>query len=482
MTVEHKPTDFQTACGARGPLRLAVACEGSKGAMVRELAGAHVLIGRDPACAICLEHKSVESRHAYLQVLGGHVFCLDLGSRCGTHWENGSEGSGWLRAGHSIRIGPFRIRLQDAPDQDGVDQVPAALSSPLERLPSEQDPLPEVVLNFVEGASEPTRWRMRQALVLLGKSSRCKIQLGGSDIQRFHGSLVRTPHSVWFVGFGGVAELNGVSVHLAKLADGDVLRVGKFDMRLAILARQSPDLATPGLALVPAALPPANLPVASPVNGASLPAPPLHLSRSESHALACLGADMVPAPWLQLLGAASVANGLQGSGPAMLSALDFERLLSQINLMQQQMAVQHMQLMTGLCQVLGTLLKDERGDILEELARFQEATRELQSLQAQLLQIGAEPAEDLPESGAGAPMPSSPTESAEITLPVTAQEPVLTNGSAEPPAPRPSKSTAKPPHVHSFLIERMTALQNEQQSRWQKILGAVRHCIPGAGI
>src|SRR5262245_30402978 len=72
----------------------------------------YLVIGRGANTDLSLDHESVSRRHAYLQGISGRVFCLDLQSRTGTHWDDGgSAPGGWLDHGRTIGLGPFRIRL-----------------------------------------------------------------------------------------------------------------------------------------------------------------------------------------------------------------------------------------------------------------------------------------------------------------------------------------------------------------------------------
>src|SRR5207253_2445685 len=68
------------------------------------------LIGRDPTADLSLDHPRVDGRHAYLQMIEGGVYCVDLGSQTGTRWEGGTARSGWVDSPHGIGIGPYVIQ------------------------------------------------------------------------------------------------------------------------------------------------------------------------------------------------------------------------------------------------------------------------------------------------------------------------------------------------------------------------------------
>src|SRR5205085_9103344 len=81
---------FWQACQARAPLELLVRPQGSDTWQRRTLATPFAVIGRDPDVDLRLDHPDINRRHAYLQVLQGRVFVVDLQSRTRTHWEDGS--------------------------------------------------------------------------------------------------------------------------------------------------------------------------------------------------------------------------------------------------------------------------------------------------------------------------------------------------------------------------------------------------------
>src|SRR4051794_22134693 len=93
---------FLAACGADAPWHLDVDVPGRRGPMARPGRRPFVLVGRDPGADLVVDHWQVSRRHAYLQLIAGRPFCVDLGSRTGTHWEDGPRRSGWLGPGEAI--------------------------------------------------------------------------------------------------------------------------------------------------------------------------------------------------------------------------------------------------------------------------------------------------------------------------------------------------------------------------------------------
>src|SRR5215469_18968862 len=83
---KHPTGVFRTSCGATAPLELKVSGPGWGDGERRVFEHPFVLVGRQEGSCLRLEDGEVSRRHAYLQQLGGRVFCVDLGSRTGIRW------------------------------------------------------------------------------------------------------------------------------------------------------------------------------------------------------------------------------------------------------------------------------------------------------------------------------------------------------------------------------------------------------------
>ncbi len=107
-----------------------------------------LIIGRGRECDLHLPHSEVSRRHAYLQVLHGVVYCLDLGSQTGTHWSHGSNASqsGRVELGEPVSIGPYSLRIEAT--EERLPGVPEATPEP-------EDPaLPLMHLDFLNVGQE----------------------------------------------------------------------------------------------------------------------------------------------------------------------------------------------------------------------------------------------------------------------------------------------------------------------------------------
>jgi predicted component of type VI protein secretion system len=500
--VDRNTKEFQTACGAVAPISLRVEIPGTAAALSRKWDAAFVLIGSDPRCDLCLEHRIVSKFHAYLQIIGGRIFCIDLCSDSGTHWENGSEGSGWLDAENAIGIGPFRIRLAaNEQARPGGDSLLSQILNPLQALPRINNSLPYLLFDIERGNQEAVRWRMRQIVVLLGSSPRCNICMGGSNIEPFHCSLVRTPSGTWLVNFGGSTLLNGESVSCARLYHGDRLQIGRFHLR-AFYGQPGTNSPLPGAALL-ATDSPARALEMQPENGAgarnsqrllaaqskppALSGPKAQLEKDSGvqpaqHSLFPQASSLEWQPAVvndPNLPVSAWMNGVLAKGGADASweglpqALLLQ-LFTQHQLLQQQVA-QNQESMTLLCGLLGTLLKDQRGGVREDIEKLQKATHDLKAIQLELAnQTAARPSEPavnaspLPSETPSPPKPSS----------VRGQKPSAGFAPKQPI----SNHTAveNPERNHAILIQRMALLQSEQQSTLQKLLKYLHVRRPGS--
>ena len=222
---------FSSDCGLKGPLRLEIAREGSLATEELSLPQPFALIGRDGRADVCLADGQVSRRHAYLQVIGGDVFCIDLQSRTGVWWAAARRQCGWLPCGEAIGVGPFRVR----PVTDGRNGADlSGRPEPTAPGPLDGEPFADVVLEVLDRAQLLTRWRMDRALALVGRAPSCTLQLDDLTVSRYHLSVVATPGGIWVVDLLGRNGLrhHGAAVTHAAVRDGDEVRVGRFRIRV----------------------------------------------------------------------------------------------------------------------------------------------------------------------------------------------------------------------------------------------------------
>src|SRR5262249_181556 len=102
---------FQEACGWPGRLDLDVLGPDGTPISRHQRDRPFARIGRDPRNDIRLDVANVSARHAYLQVIAGRPFGVDLGRRAGTGWRGESRSAGWLGPDDVLGVGDFTVRL-----------------------------------------------------------------------------------------------------------------------------------------------------------------------------------------------------------------------------------------------------------------------------------------------------------------------------------------------------------------------------------
>lgn len=435
-------TPFLNACGMGGPLRLKVEERARPGASVRLIEQPFILIGRGERMDLMLDHWQVSRRHAYLQVVNGRVFCADLGSRLTASWENCGGVPGWLDREHVVQIGPYRIRVEDAPALSGRSR------------PIDSAQLPAVNLEFsgLEFSGEAagqSYWSVRDEVTLLGRSPECKLRLIDPDVSKFHSSLIRTPHGLWvvdLVGRSGIA-INGRRVHCGWLDEGAELTVARSVIRVRYGV--SPEtlrswrLATGGFQVSYA--PDRPGPEASAAPNTALPVGPV----------TSFDRELVRVP---LIAAQKHRSSTPPPQPPAVRADDplALQLLTQFEQMQQQMFSQFNQMIVMMAQAFGAVQREQMESVREELEQLRELSRELQELQLQRDSELARP------------------EHLGITSDKNISD-IRSDVPLEPAWDLPGPTAAEPGEspsdvdVHAWLNQRIKAVQEEQQGRWQRI-------------
>ncbi len=497
---------FSIACEISGPLQLAVTGPSDE-SEVRLLHQPFALVGRDQRADVPLDHKLVSRRHVYIQVVNGQAFWVDLDSRSGTLSEGQVHKLGWLDAGKSIGIGPFELRrylpARPADQEQGV-QVNVRVSPLVARSQGDQR-LPAVTLEFLNGPSRTACWPVNRVMSLIGSAEGCKFRLADPSVAPFHCSLVKTPLGLWVVDLLGPKTIgvNDAVMRYAQLADNDVLRVGRYRIRTHIqpVGRSSEPSAT--TVAIPSIVPRAE-PFLTPThsNHASEWTEPARklgkIQPAQAHAASV--------EWLSL----------PADEPILLERTELARsvlvpLVSQFGLMQEQMLDQFQQTISTLVHSFGALHRDQMNLVREELDHLRGLTKEFHALKSEMAVLslnfparesafplpgtevqaalgGTQPREDRRVSSPESTVTSA-TEAFGIgpdpgsTIPVSKSvEEAALPGSLAPPH---VKNITIPFHAQSeqegsklesdrdvmvWLHERMATLQQERETRWQKIL------------
>jgi anti-anti-sigma factor len=236
---------LRAATGAAERLQISVVAEGSVAPVHHELNYPFVVVGRGEGCDILLQNPRVSYRHAYLQVIEGRVFCIDLASRNGVFWPDGPRKFGWLAPGEPVQIGPYTVRVlgDEARDQSLAESL--ANLNPLERYRGQAGPMPTVDLEFRYETSGPPTWPVNRLLTLIGRSPVCKLRFDTPKVSGVHCALLLTRLGLWAIdlmGRGGT-RVDGQPIRALPLESGNEISFGEF--QIAVYYDEPPDLAAP---------------------------------------------------------------------------------------------------------------------------------------------------------------------------------------------------------------------------------------------
>ncbi len=427
------PDLFLRACGDGGPLVVGITPSGQGGVAHMEprvIAQPYLVVGRLPTADVCLDDPQVSRRHAYIQLLGGRLYGVDLGSRTGTFHRNRRVDAGWIGPGQDVQIGPFGLRFLNGSGCGGEDEGPDPLNSALRHDGSE---LPPLRFEVNAPGIPPRVWRMAGTLALVGRGALCRLALRGQRIGLYHCSLVRTHEGLWAVDLltEWGTEHNGAVVRSCRLVPGDRLGVGPFSIRL-LEPQQS---------------------VRSTSEPEAIRSAGTALRTADEHAHASINADGTHAfPAAASLETTSRLTALPWDPDGRLAALEQR---------QEMMQDQFQQAILLILKAFGGMHREQMEVLTAELNEVRRLTESIDGLREELLRKpadvpGARPAEKPADAATVPPIPNGPE-------PPPWFNPDLCN--LESPRVR-----RDPREVHAFVSERLEAFERERQSRWNRIL------------
>jgi hypothetical protein len=303
---------------------------------------------------------------------------------------------------------------------------------------------PNVTFEFLRGPRSQAHWSIDRQLTLMGTTSCCKIRFCNPHVSGVHASLVCTREGVWVVDLLSSTGtfLNGRKIRLARLDDGDELRIGDSAMRVRCRPTTEAALisATPNVAAETA-----------------------HLTKLDRDA----GPTGLPLEF-------APQNPVGFVDPAarlMLESILLPMVQQQLCVVQDQMLDRFQQAIGLMLQMFGTMQKEQLETIRAEMDRVQGLTREIQALQ---LDLKASVANQSATSTPSAPLakedelfqaPSGEVGAAEDKA--ACQDRQIPNPTDSVVA---SDTRVSGADIHAALCERMAALQQDRRSRIQKVL------------
>ncbi|GAC1474678.1 MAG: hypothetical protein NVSMB9_25510 [Isosphaeraceae bacterium] len=455
---------FFDACGGSEPLLLRLETPGTPGGESRGFDLPFVIVGREARADLRLSDPEVCDRHAYLQLVGGQLLYVDLGSRLGIYQTGKCQRLGYVDRDRAIRIGPYRIRLISGDDDRGTARLDG----------------PPLTLELLHRSVRQTRCELPGGLALVGSASDCAVRLVDPSVSNYHCSLVHTPRGVWVVdllGRGGL-RVNGQEVSYARLYGGDAISLGRSVIRLSgddLSPASNPGHGSSGFAESLSSESRGSAP-------SSPPAPSSFASRPVLARLAEVEEEGVP-PFTQ-----------RDEG-------ELASMAGQLGLLQRQMVEEFQQARTMMYEMVATLQREQADFLEHEFAQLRDLRQELQILRADLQQqrrlLTERSALELSPTRLGSAVASTsqgvePDASDPGAFPSELDHAeALNDGTvrARPgPAPAGPRAFVTPdrketsirhdsksvdPHheqIHVVLCERIARMKDEHQSRWKMFL------------
>ena len=426
---QHPLEQFLAACGSNEPLRIGVGTNDEMKSTTKTLSQPFVVIGRRADSDMIIDHWKVSRRHAYLQLIDGRYYCVDVGSRTGTHGGDATRRSGWLEEGRTIQIGPFNVR----------PHWPT-------RVIREPRQLPGLTWEIPGQSGGKSLWKMERSLVLIGRSQACRIRMIEAEVSKFHCSLVLTTMGVWVVDLLSQKGtfVNDESIRCVRLNDGDELRVGNHIL-VPRYDRSLPELEIPD------------------------PSTDSSEELSTTDQLPARRTTVFPMP---LPMPSQTGWPDPGSGPSQEITAFLEQppgvidptvtaLVQQFGMMQQHMFDQFHQTMMMMFEGFATLHRESSDNLRDEFDEVRKLSQEIESLRVETARLAEATAAKAKEQ----PRPTINGHGA-IERPVLPEKPVY-QPITKPTAPVPDPEV----DIHAQLCLRLASIQTERQNRWQKILG-----------
>ena len=163
---------FLENCGVR-LLEVSVEREGAGSPTVQRFSDRpYLLLGRHPRNDVRLDDDRVSNRHAYVQAVGGRLFCTDLGSRTGIYWPSGRRPFGWVNWEEPLRIGTSVVRISRPKEETGCETFPSEGD-----LPAPQAPMC-AVFEATRIRGGVLNWKMNRLLALVARPTNARSAFG----------------------------------------------------------------------------------------------------------------------------------------------------------------------------------------------------------------------------------------------------------------------------------------------------------------
>ena len=221
----------------------------------------YALLGRAPRAGVRLDDPSVSQCHAYLQLVDGVPYCIDLGSRTGVLWDDGGQGRGWIHSGQTVRVGMFDVQITATGELPGESEWHEPGFNP--------DAVPLATLDVHAPGGPNGRFALDQPVTLIGRHPNCNLRFLDEAVAYFQCAIVKTREGIWCVDLlsRGGTVLNGRPTRVTSLRDGDLIELGKISLLLRVGASTAHPPVPFGMSGVPVPF----VPVPDSTNAVGLP-------------------------------------------------------------------------------------------------------------------------------------------------------------------------------------------------------------------
>jgi anti-anti-sigma factor len=213
-------------------LRLLISGRELREPQLVELSQTFAVVGGSSDADVVLASSRVSFRHAYLQVVDGRVFCVDLGSKTGIYWGEERRYCGWISSGQTLRIGPYTLQVCGDAPSPRVGTQDDVLPNPLIGGFSGTTNCPQYILEFFDDSHAEAVRSIDRRITLLGRHPNCAVQLDDRSVSRVHCALVLATDGLWLIDLLGKdgTLLDGKKVRCGLVKVGSELAVGVYLM------------------------------------------------------------------------------------------------------------------------------------------------------------------------------------------------------------------------------------------------------------
>jgi pSer/pThr/pTyr-binding forkhead associated (FHA) protein len=202
-------------------------CAGRTGLMLTKQ---QTRIGRADDCEIILDGETVSRYHCEI-ILWGSVYVLRDSSRNGTYINGERVSQAQLRDGDQIRVGQNFMLVHSS---SGLD------TSLITSKPTAAHPLPHaielkpqiVVKGLEEGVTQP----FSEDRITIGRRADNHLVLEDDNVSRHHLAIERRDEAYFVCDLGSAngVFLNDSRADVARLNDGDRLRIGSYQATISL--------------------------------------------------------------------------------------------------------------------------------------------------------------------------------------------------------------------------------------------------------